>query len=247
MLRKLRPRSAYDVMAAIAFFIAVAGGSAYAAATIGSPDIKNDAVLSRHLAKGAVNNDDLRAGAVGTGKVIDGSLLNRDFKAGQLPSGPPGDKGDKGDPCLASDPSCRGPKGDTGARGPGAISINTTFPRGEPHIVTTINGMDVWVWCDPASSSNPTTLIYVRRVDTDHEIYGWGFSTINGAMYPMNVQADSTGEPSQFQAGTTLNRLQFNLVAGSAGPGEGLKYTSYNLDALAAGGCNIHGVIIPPS
>src|SRR5947207_9544770 len=38
MLRTLRPRSVYDILAAIAFFIAVAGGSAYAAATIGSGD-----------------------------------------------------------------------------------------------------------------------------------------------------------------------------------------------------------------
>ena len=54
MLRKLRPRSAYDVMAAIAFFIAIAGGSAYAAATIGSSDIKNDAVRSNHIKNGQV-------------------------------------------------------------------------------------------------------------------------------------------------------------------------------------------------
>jgi hypothetical protein len=59
MLRKLRPHSVYDVMAAIAFFIAVAGGSAYAAATIGASDIKNDAVLSRHIKDGEVKSSDL--------------------------------------------------------------------------------------------------------------------------------------------------------------------------------------------
>src|SRR3954468_1758449 len=108
MRRKLRPRSAYDVMAAIALFIAVAGGSAYAAATIGAGDIKNSAVLSRHIKNGAVKRADLGANSVSTGKVIDGSLLKRDFKAGQLPRGP------KGDPCLGSDPKCKGPKGDPG-------------------------------------------------------------------------------------------------------------------------------------
>ena len=46
MLRKLRPRSAYDVMAALAFLAAVAGGTAYAAATIGPGDIQHNAVLS---------------------------------------------------------------------------------------------------------------------------------------------------------------------------------------------------------
>src|SRR4051812_15048635 len=87
MLRKLRPRSAYDVMAAIGFFIAVAGGSAYAAATIGSADIKKDAVLGGHIKNGAVKNGDLGANAVATGKVLDRSLLKQDFKAGQLAKG----------------------------------------------------------------------------------------------------------------------------------------------------------------
>ncbi|MFL5898234.1 MAG: hypothetical protein ACJ76D_07180 [Solirubrobacterales bacterium] len=84
MLRKLRPRSAYDVMAAITFFIVVASGSAYAAATIGSGNIKNDAVLSRHIKNGQVKNLDLGPNSVRTGKVADGSLLRRDFKAGVL-------------------------------------------------------------------------------------------------------------------------------------------------------------------
>jgi hypothetical protein len=107
MLRKLRPRSAYDIMAAVAFFIAVAGGSAYAAATIGSADVKNDAVLTRHIKNAQVKKLDLGANSVGSGKVIDGSLLKQDFKAGQLP------------------------KGDTGPRGPGAISIDRQFPRSD--------------------------------------------------------------------------------------------------------------------
>jgi hypothetical protein len=93
MLRKLRPRSAYDVMAAIAFFIAVAGGSAYAATTIGASNIKNDAVRSRHIKDGAVKSPDLAANSVGTGKVTDGSLLAQDFNAGDLPKGHDGAPG----------------------------------------------------------------------------------------------------------------------------------------------------------
>lgn len=85
MLRRHRPRSVYDVLAAIAFFAAVAGGSAYAAANIGAGQIKNDAVRSRHVKDGAVGNGDLGANSVGTGKVINGSLLRGDFRAGQLP------------------------------------------------------------------------------------------------------------------------------------------------------------------
>jgi hypothetical protein len=91
-------------MAAIAFFVVVAGGSAYAAATIGAGDIKNDAVRSRHIKNGEVKNPDLGANSVGSAKVIDGSLLKRDFKAGQLP------------------------KGDTGATGPSFGETVDSFP-----------------------------------------------------------------------------------------------------------------------
>ena len=79
MLRRLRPRSVFDVMAGIAFFVAVAGGGAYAAGTIGARDIKTGAVRSRHISDGAVRNADLAASSVGTGKVRDGSLLARDL------------------------------------------------------------------------------------------------------------------------------------------------------------------------
>ena len=46
MLRKLRPRSVYDVMAAIACFGVLAGGTAYAANTIRSSDIVDNEVIT---------------------------------------------------------------------------------------------------------------------------------------------------------------------------------------------------------
>ena len=87
MTMRLRPRSVYDVLAVVAFLVAVAGGSAYAAATIGSGDIKNDAVLSRHIKDGQVKASDLAPSSIGSGKVFDGSLLAQDVKPGQLPTG----------------------------------------------------------------------------------------------------------------------------------------------------------------
>src|SRR5215212_7347782 len=110
MQRKLRTHFRQQFVGYLALFVAL-GGTTYAAATIGPSNIKNDAVLTRHIKTGAVQNPDLGANSIGSGKVIDGSLLRQDFGAGQLPSGPPGDKGD---PCLASDPNCKGPKGDKG-------------------------------------------------------------------------------------------------------------------------------------
>ena len=87
-----------NVTATMALVVAL-GGSAYAANTVRSTDIKN----------GEVKRVDLANNAVTSGKVKNGALLSRDFKAGQIPAGqkgatgatgatgPKGDKGDKGD------------------------------------------------------------------------------------------------------------------------------------------------------
>jgi hypothetical protein len=64
-------------MATAALFIAL-GGGAYAAAT---------------LPRNSVGNAQLRADAVDSPKVRNGSLLATDFKAGELPRGPKGDRG----------------------------------------------------------------------------------------------------------------------------------------------------------
>jgi hypothetical protein len=85
-----RPRHA-TVVAYLALFLAL-GGSAYAvtslpANSVGSSQIRDNAVLSRHIKDGAVKNQDLAANSVGSGKVINGSLLRPDFKAGELPPG----------------------------------------------------------------------------------------------------------------------------------------------------------------
>ena len=54
--------------------------------SVGSLQLKRNAVTARKLAPNAVR----------TGHVLDGSLLAADFKAGQIPAGPKGDKGDPG-------------------------------------------------------------------------------------------------------------------------------------------------------
>ena len=91
MPARFRPRLSYaNVTATLALFLA-AGGTTYAAATIGSSDIKNNAILSRHIKNGQVKNKDLGANAVTSAKVADGSLRRQDFKPGELnASGPAG-------------------------------------------------------------------------------------------------------------------------------------------------------------
>jgi hypothetical protein len=80
-LRSVLKRFTYaNVTATLALFVALSGG-AYAAVklpanSVGTTQIKDNAVTSP--------------------KVLDGSLLATDFKAGQLPAGPPGPAGPAG-------------------------------------------------------------------------------------------------------------------------------------------------------
>jgi hypothetical protein len=84
------------VVACIALFLALAGTS-YATVlnvprnSVGTPDLKRNAVTARKIAPNAIR----------TGHVLDGTLLVADFKAGQIPQGAKGDKGDPGAPGLA--------------------------------------------------------------------------------------------------------------------------------------------------
>jgi hypothetical protein len=84
MLAKLRPRSAYDVMAAVALFLAVAGGAAYAAPTIFSSDIVDGEVKTPDIDNGAVVTDKLAQGAVTSGQVKDEDLTGGDVLDGSL-------------------------------------------------------------------------------------------------------------------------------------------------------------------
>jgi hypothetical protein len=85
-----------NVVASLALFLAL-GGVGYAAT---------------QLPNNSVGTPQLKANAVTTGKVKNGTLLKADFKSGQLPKGPKGDKGAKGDP------GAQGAKGDQGIQGP---------------------------------------------------------------------------------------------------------------------------------
>jgi hypothetical protein len=74
----------------IALFVAL-GGSAYAAF-----DLPSNSVGTKQLKNGAVTTKKLANNALTSEKVKDYSLLAKDFKRGQLPTGPPGPKGDPG-------------------------------------------------------------------------------------------------------------------------------------------------------
>jgi hypothetical protein len=91
-VQRLRPRSAYDVMAAIACFGVLAGGTAYAANTVGSADVIDESLLTQDIRNGEVKNSDLANNSVGSGRVIDGSLTGGDIAELTLGKVPDADK-----------------------------------------------------------------------------------------------------------------------------------------------------------
>jgi len=85
------------VVALIALFVAL-GGTSYSVVHFAKNSVDSSAIKN-----GAVHRADLARSAVDSSKVADHTLLARDFKTGQLPSGPQGVQGPPG------------PKGDPGA------------------------------------------------------------------------------------------------------------------------------------
>ncbi len=77
---RLRQHLTYaNVMATIAVFGVVAGGSAYAITKIDTPDIANKAVTAKKLGAEAVKTSKLRAGAVTNDKLADGAVASRNL------------------------------------------------------------------------------------------------------------------------------------------------------------------------
>ncbi len=84
MIRKLRPRSLYDVLATLAFFGVLAGGTAYAADTIFSGDIVDGEVKTRDLAAAGVTTAKLATDAVTSNRVKDNALTGADISEATL-------------------------------------------------------------------------------------------------------------------------------------------------------------------
>jgi hypothetical protein len=145
MLRKLRSQLSYaNVAATIALVLAVGGSTAYAAAIIGTSDIRYhavtgskvdfNAITASKVRNSSLSGKDLRDGSLTTADVRDGSLRSQDFAAGQVPKG---EKGDKGDPAT----SIFGTVSAAGAlvNGKGVTAVSP----GEPGVYSVTFGQDV--------------------------------------------------------------------------------------------------------
>jgi hypothetical protein len=73
--------------------------------------------------KNTVDSGDIRKNAVNSKKVKDRSLLARDFKGGQLPSGTTGPSGPAGPPGPPGMPGAKGDQGEPGASGAAGSAV----------------------------------------------------------------------------------------------------------------------------
>lgn len=87
-----RPRHA-TVVAYLALFVAL-GGTTWAAAQIGSNDIKRNAVKSKHIKNKDVKRKDIALDAIGTAQVADDELTGDDILESSLGTVPNADQVD---------------------------------------------------------------------------------------------------------------------------------------------------------
>jgi hypothetical protein len=84
MVARFRPRSAYDVCAVLALFVAVGTGGAYAANTIGSDDVINDSLLGEDIKQATLKGGDIAPNTISSTRIIDDSLQSADVKDNSL-------------------------------------------------------------------------------------------------------------------------------------------------------------------
>lgn len=133
MLPKIATYARQHHLALIALFIAL-GGTSYAAAK---------------LPKNSVGSKQIRSNAVSGPKVKNGSLLTEDFKAGSIPQGKAGDQGPKGADGAKGDPGPTTASASQTSR-PDPVSYN---PDASQTITTPTNGK---LWIEGVDTYNAT-------------------------------------------------------------------------------------------
>jgi hypothetical protein len=212
----LRPRLTYaNVAATIALFLAVGGGTVYAAFSLG----KND-VHSKNLAPRAVKASDLAKNAVTSPKIKDGTVQAADIAAGVIAN----------DIADVTGAATGGPQGsiNTNTTSPLPLTGTTTFtPQGgqvsalaaqaqftvattnalnfcQPSVFLLLNGQSTRVFLSP-DDVNSTTLVTRSANDADGP-----FGLISPGT-PLTVTAQLRGDPD-CTASSRLDRVEVRIV-----------------------------------
>ena len=228
---KIGSRLTYaNVIATLALIFAL-GGGAYAALK---------------LPRNSVGSRQLKANAVRSSKVKDGSLLSEDFKAGQLPAGAPGVPGASGEQGIQGVQGIqglqgdKGDKGDDGARGPGTLSFDGQFEVDSIyHTITTNNGLELSIYCANAGATGVG--IRVQGVGTAQGFHAWG-TIFNGAALGRAAVVDGGVEVL-----SNTTEADLHIAAQAPGPGVTPGYTHIDLNGIQGSKCNYHALLIPPA
>jgi hypothetical protein len=197
------------VTATIALVLAASGG-AYAAT---------------QLPKNSVGSRELAPNAVSSSKVKNGSLVSKDFRAGQLPAGERGSQGLQG---------LQGPKGDNGDRGP-SDAFNETSPFGQltnlPAGSYQINGK--------AEFSGATGLAAFDCTLTAAPTAGGAATTLDHSRATATTSTGTTDFALPLQATVTFAQAQ-NLSMNCVGGGAGGSFSINNVRLSAVQVAAIH-------
>jgi hypothetical protein len=234
-LFRTRPSPAF-VLALIALFASCAGAG-YAAVT---------------LPANSVGTKQLKNGAITAAKVKTGSLLARDFAAGQLPAGargPTGAQGPKGDPGAQGpkgDPGIQGAKGETGPQGPGALGINYHSMSGMVNRkVATIGPYTFTDSCATSGGMLTDTL----SVDGPWTVYGSNVRAVNAGAPTTSLWASAGPTVVLYSSGPLGATDQVNaaLTVELTTQSGSVTQLTLNVASLGGGTCRGVGVLTPTS
>jgi hypothetical protein len=144
MLARLRAHLKYSNVMATAAVLVALGGGAYAAATIGTADLKNRAVTTPKIRSQAVQTSDIRNGSLQlrdlAGVSASGGIRGPQGRQGpqgaQGPQGRVGAPGAPGAPGLAGPPGLQGPNGAAGISRAYAVVDVKSDAGGAPQLDT---------------------------------------------------------------------------------------------------------------
>jgi hypothetical protein len=247
--RSIRERLTYaNVMASVALFVAL-GGASYAAVSlprdsVGTQQLRGQAVTRSKLAPGSVDTRQLRDRAVDASKLALGGVKKHSLSPWLL-----------GQLARRSEPGPQGARGATGPRGPGAIPVRYSQPASgtpNPQPVLDVAGLSFTASCDV--SAGTTTLNFVPRSSegaTLHETVtvdsGTDLANPGGPAFTGNLQID-------LPAGTTLPTGGPSAISGYtrvavqgvySAPGTTIDLHLFATVNADAGRCSIDGVAVP--
>ncbi|NYG53728.1 hypothetical protein [Nocardioides perillae] len=228
-----RPTPSFFI--SVAALVVAAGGTSYAAATIGTLDVRDGSLRSVDVRDGSLRSVDLRDGGVRSVDIADGTLKRRDFRGGALPAGPRGPQGPQGEqgPAGASRWVLIGRDGTIQAQS-GGFDIVASYPvlpntaaEGQPSNALRANG-NVYIDAGEDLADNAIVATVVLQNTIEQDAAGSpGAGNTNGRAPGADANPEFSGE-------ITVSRCAF--------PGS----TGIPTNCAPAGAQNLESFVVSP-